>query len=80
VSDEVVQLERSGATFRDIRHLVSGERGRAALESGDTEDGMWWASMAQAFVHDVPTARELIDRIMDEAEALIRDRLDGMVV
>ena len=80
VSDEIVRLEKAGAKFKDIRHLAAGERGRAALESGDTEDGMWWASMAQALVHDVPTAGQLIGRIIGEGEALVLGRLAGMIV
>jgi NAD(P)H-dependent flavin oxidoreductase YrpB (nitropropane dioxygenase family) len=80
VSDEIVRLEKEGATFKDIRHLAAGERGRAALESGDTEDGMWWASMAQALVHDIPTAGQLIGRIAAEAEALVQNRLMAMII
>jgi nitronate monooxygenase len=79
VSDEVVRLEKEGAKFKDVRHLVAGERGRAALVSGDVEDGMWWASMAQAFVGDIPAAGDLIERIVSEAESLIRGRLGGML-
>jgi nitronate monooxygenase len=30
-------------------------------------------------IHDVPTVKELIDRIMAEAEALIRGRLAGFL-
>jgi nitronate monooxygenase len=30
-------------------------------------------------IRDVPTAKELIDRIMAEADALIRQRLAGML-
>jgi NADH:quinone reductase (non-electrogenic) len=75
ISDEIVQKEKEGARFRDVSHLASGERGRKALESGDTEDGMWWASLSQVFVNDVPSAGELIDRIVAEAEDIIRGRL-----
>jgi nitronate monooxygenase len=31
--------------------------------------------MVAGLIHDVPTVRELLDRIMEEAEALIRKRL-----
>jgi nitronate monooxygenase len=31
--------------------------------------------MVAGLIHDIPTCKELIDRIMAEAEALIRDRL-----
>ena len=77
ISDEVVRLEKEGAKFRDVRHLVSGERGRAALASGETEDGMWWASMSQVHVKDIPTAKELIDRMIGEARDIVRKRLDA---
>jgi nitronate monooxygenase len=35
--------------------------------------------MVAGLVHDIPTVRELIERIMVEAEALIRGRLAGML-
>jgi len=76
ISDEVVKLEKEGAKFRDVKHLVAGDRGRAALVSGDVEGGMWWASMAQVHVKDVPTAKELIERMIGEARDVVRKRLD----
>jgi len=79
ISDEVVKLEKEGAKFRDVRHLVAGERGRAALASGDVEGGMWWASMAQVHVKDIPTSQELIERIIGEARDIVRKRLDVML-
>ena len=79
VSDEIVLKEKEGAKFKDVAHLAAGERGRAALASGDTEGGMWWASMSQVFVKDVPTAGELIERMTREAEAIVSKRLAGMM-
>jgi nitronate monooxygenase len=63
-----------------IAHLVKGARGREGLESGDTDHGVWSAGMVQGLIHDVPTVRALVDRIVAEAEALIRGRLAAMVV
>jgi NAD(P)H-dependent flavin oxidoreductase YrpB (nitropropane dioxygenase family) len=81
VSQEVVQIERAGgAKFEDVQHLVAGTRGRDALSTGDTDGGIWSAGMVQGLIHDIPTVQELVDRIMSEAEALIRGRLDSMVV
>ncbi len=31
--------------------------------------------MVAGLIHDIPTCKELIDRIMAEADALIRERL-----
>ncbi len=81
VSQEVVQIERAGgAKFEDVQHLVAGTRGRDALTTGDTDGGIWSAGMVQGLIHDIPSVQDLVDRIISEAEALIRGRLDSMVV
>jgi NADH:quinone reductase (non-electrogenic) len=80
ISQQVVAIERAGgAKFEDVAELVKGARGREGLESGDVDHGVWTAGMVQGLIHDVPTVRELVDRIVSEAEALIRGRLAGMV-
>ena len=80
ISQQVVAIERAGgARFEDVADLVKGARGREGLESGDVDHGVWTAGMVQGLIHDVPTVRELVDRIVSEAEALIRGRLAGMV-
>jgi NADH:quinone reductase (non-electrogenic) len=35
--------------------------------------------MVAGLIHDIPTCKELIDRIMVEAEAIIRSRLEGLL-
>ena len=72
VSDEVVAIERRpGAVFEDIRPLVSGAKGRVALETGDIGAGLVWAGQVQGIIHDIPTCAELVTRIVRDAEAII---------
>ena len=79
VSDEVRALEARGdTTIDDIKHLVAGERGKQALLKGDADAGIWSAGMVAGLIHDVPSCRELVDRIMREAETIIDDRLSNM--
>lgn len=79
VSTKVVSLLQEGGAFEDVRELVAGVRGRQVLETGDLEHGIWTAGLVQGLIHDVPTVAELIDRIVTEAEALIRGRLAGVL-
>lgn len=79
VSQEVVRLEREGRPFEDIAHLVKGARGLEGLVSGDTDHGVWSAGSVQGLIKDVPSVKVLIDRIIDEAEAIIRKRLEAMI-
>ncbi|ATE67259.1 NAD(P)H-dependent flavin oxidoreductase [Rhizorhabdus dicambivorans] len=80
ISDEVVAISsRPGAEFEDIRPLVAGQRGRAALEEGDVEAGLIWAGQVQGLIHDIPTCEALISRIVAEAETIIRGRLSRVL-
>lgn len=80
VSSEVVEIESKGdAEFDDIQHLVAGSRGKQAMEDGDPDGGIWSAGLVQGLIDDIPTVKELIDRIVAEAEAIINDRLSAVV-
>lgn len=81
ISDTVVEIERRPeSTFDDIADLVSGKRGRSeVLGQGRMDDGLWWAGQTQGLIHDIPSCRELIDRITAEAESVIAKRLAGLV-
>ena len=80
ISQKVVQMEREGAKFEDVRPLVVGARGREGLESGDINHGVWSAGMIQGLIHDIPSVQELVTRIVADAEAIIMKRMAGMIV
>jgi NAD(P)H-dependent flavin oxidoreductase YrpB (nitropropane dioxygenase family) len=77
ISQQVLANEAAGKPFEEIAHLVKGARGREGLVSGDLDHGVWTAGLIQALIHDIPTAGELIDRIIREAEEIITGRLAG---
>jgi NAD(P)H-dependent flavin oxidoreductase YrpB (nitropropane dioxygenase family) len=77
VSQEAIRIERDGQPFEAIAHLVKGARGREGLMNGDVDHGVWSAGMVQGLIRDVPTCRDLIERIIAEAEAIIAERLAG---
>jgi len=70
---EIAEISKQpGATFADIAHLASGERGRAeVLRDGKMEEGMWWASQAQGLIHEVASCRQVVDTIMADARAIV---------
>jgi len=72
IARQVNEIEhRPGAAFGDIHHLVSGARGRSALETGAVQDGLVWAGQVVGLIDDVPTVDALIQRIVAEC----RERL-----
>jgi len=65
-------------TFEDIKEEVAGVYPKIMID-GDMEAGAWSCGMVAGLIHDIPTCRELIDRIMAEAEAIISRRLADFV-
>jgi len=63
--------------IEDIIDEVAGVYPKVMLD-GDMEAGVWSCGMVAGLIDDVPSCKELIDRIMREADALINQRLRGM--
>ncbi len=80
VSEEVVRIQQdSTKTIEDVRELVAGVRGRAnVLGAGDIDGGIWTVGQSQGLIHDIPSCKELVSRIMAQAESIIHQRLDRM--
>lgn len=79
--ERLIEKERTlGADlqFADIIEEVAGVYPRI-MKEGDMDAGAWSCGMVAGLIHDIPTCRELIDRIMAQAEAIIRQRLAGML-
>ena len=73
IADEVLAIEQQpgGCTFEDIRSLVVGTRGRAALQSGEVDGGVIAAGQCIGLINDVPTCAILLERMVVEC----RERL-----
>lgn len=71
VTQEVVDIERrpGGSQFEDLRHLVTGQRGKAALQSGNIDDAVIATGQCVGLIDDVPTCQELIDRMVRDCRA-----------
>jgi NADH:quinone reductase (non-electrogenic) len=80
VADKVIEIEhRPGAAFQDVMDYVSGVKGRHVLEAGELDHGIWSAGQVQGLIKDVPSVKELVHRIIREAEEIIASRLTGMI-
>jgi len=79
--DRLLEKERTLGNrikFEDIIDEVAGVYPRIMTE-GLMDAGAWSCGMVAGLIHDVPTVKELVDRIMREAESIISGRLRGML-
>ena len=63
-----------GIAFEDIREEVAGVYPRI-LQDGEMDAGAWSCGMVAGLINDIPSCRDLIERIVSEAETLIHERL-----
>ncbi|MET0962140.1 MAG: nitronate monooxygenase family protein [Noviherbaspirillum sp.] len=79
--ERVLAKERqlgAALVFNDIRAEVAGIYPKV-MQEGQADAGAWSCGMVAGLIDDVPTVQELMDRIMAQAEALIRQRLMQML-
>lgn len=79
--ERLLEKERtlgSSIKFEDIIAEVAGVY-PAIMTEGRMDAGAWSCGMVAGLIHDVPTVKELVDRIMGEAETIIRGRLTGFL-
>lgn len=71
-----IEKEKGAATaIEDIYPLVAGTQNRKVLQEGEMDAAAWSCGMVCGLIHDIPTCKELIDRIVREAEEIVRQRL-----
>lgn len=79
--ERILETERrlgAGLTFEHILEQVAGVYPRI-MQQGAMDAGAWSCGMVAGLIHDIPSVRELIERIVDEAERIIGERLAGLV-
>ena len=77
VAKKAIEMETEGKTIQEIGPIVSGAKGRIVYETGDLEHGVWSAGTCMGLIQDIPSCKELVERIVSEAEEMIRGRLTG---
>jgi NAD(P)H-dependent flavin oxidoreductase YrpB (nitropropane dioxygenase family) len=78
VVDEVLSLEAKGCGLEELIPLISGERVREAWASGNVDIAPMMMGQSVGLVKDIPTCKELIERMVAEAKADI-ERLTRIV-
>jgi NADH:quinone reductase (non-electrogenic) len=79
--EQLLEVEREkGAALKidDIHDQVAGVYPKVMVD-GNMDAGAWSCGMVVGLINDIPTVKELIDRIMAEAAEIIRQRLTGFL-
>mmetsp|Transcript_4903 Transcript_4903/g.10147 ORF Transcript_4903/g.10147 Transcript_4903/m.10147 type:complete len:333 (-) Transcript_4903:78-1076(-) len=74
VSREILRLEAEGVKDKgELLRLASGKRTKAMLqENGDAQSAMWSCGQSIGLINDIPTCKELVQRLVSEAETRLQ--------
>ena len=70
VAERVAAMEKQGATVEEMAPLISGQRGKELLETGEVE-GLQACGQVVGLIHDIPSVEEVIDRVINEARDIL---------
>ena len=76
--EEIQKLEAMGSSIEEMLPLISGESYNRVFLNGELDAGINAVGEAVGLINDIPTVKELIDKIISEAEAIIGKRLPSM--
>ncbi|MBD3408230.1 MAG: nitronate monooxygenase [Candidatus Lokiarchaeota archaeon] len=70
-AQKVLELEAEGAPLFKLVQAAAGEKAQKMYDEGDTSVGVVSCGQGVGIVRDIPTVKELLDRIMKETEERI---------
>ncbi|MHA2184003.1 MAG: NAD(P)H-dependent flavin oxidoreductase [Promethearchaeota archaeon] len=76
-AQQIIELEAQKAPLNTIIQAASGQKAEKMYREGDIDAGMVSCGQGVGLIKDIPTVKELLDRIMAEAEEVI-GRLNKM--
>ena len=75
---EIQRMEEEGAGVMDVVNVIGDGKGRHAAEIGEADWALLSVGQVVAQIRDVPTVKELVDRLMDEV-VTIRERVNDTI-
>lgn len=67
-TSDIIEREHEGATYEDLKDVVSGKANCRYIYNGNEEEGFGWAGQVIGLINDIPTVQELFTEIISTAE------------
>lgn len=67
-TQNIIAREREGATYEDLKDVISGKANCRYIYEGKETDGFGWAGQVVGLIDNIPTVQDLLDEMVFEAE------------
>lgn len=73
-----LEMEARGTTLQELMTVISGKLSRQCYKNGNIDGGIYALGPAMGLIRDIKTVQELMDGMVDEAEAVIHGLRSGI--
>jgi len=71
---KVLELEQQGSTLEELAPYLSGLNGKKMLDEGSIDNGLLACGQVIGLINDIPTIKELITNIINQAKSIIQNQ------
>ena len=75
LTDTVLKMESEGKSIEEVFPLITGQRVKQAWQSGDVESAAFMVGQSIGLINDVPTCKELLDKMVSDAESILSKQI-----
>jgi NADH:quinone reductase (non-electrogenic) len=67
---KILELEAKYGNYESLKDYISGEANKEYIYNGSEDKGFAWAGQVMGLINDVPSVKELMDRMIAEGEGI----------
>ncbi|HEY4554095.1 MAG TPA: nitronate monooxygenase family protein [Bacillaceae bacterium] len=72
LAEKILKIEQDQGGYEELKKYIGGTANKRYIYDGDPEEGFGWAGQVMGLIKDIPAAKELLERVITEAEEIRR--------
>jgi enoyl-[acyl-carrier protein] reductase II len=69
-TEKILKIEENSSGYEELKDYISGVANKRYIYDGKIDEGFAWAGQVTGLISDIPTAYDLIARMINDAEAI----------
>ncbi|PFG06876.1 nitronate monooxygenase [Bacillus sp. es.034] len=67
-TNQILAAETSNPGYEGLKSYISGEANKRYIYDGEVDEGFAWAGQVMGLIHDIPSVKDLIERMISQGE------------
>ncbi|MDE3838367.1 2-nitropropane dioxygenase [Bacillus methanolicus] len=75
-TEKILEIEKENGGYEALKDYISGTANKRFIYEGNIDEGFAWAGQVMGLIKDIPSVKELIDRMIREGEEIRKRWID----